>query len=352
MKDRKALTRGSGVAAVLVALPFLIQLITGNQYGVMITCIMLVYIIAVSGLDILFGYSGQISLGHAAFFVIGAYTSGLLNNYFGTPLYLTIPLAAIVSALMGGLLAYPASKLKFHFLSLATIAFGELVYNFLYVSPKLNKGDTTGFTNDYLGIKAVGIDFLDNYTSWYFFLLVIVLLSLLAKHFLVHSRTGRAFTAIRENTHAADGMGVNVRWNKIVAFMVSAFYTGLSGALFVHLIKYISPETGKNKQSVLILTMLLFGGSGSMIGPIIGVVILELLIELIRPLAEYQMLLYGVLLLIVIIALPGGIYGGIKDVIISRKRRQMSRLDVSGSGGGSAGTKAGQEPPKDGDEDA
>lgn len=352
MKDRKALTRGSGVAAVLVALPFLIQLITGNQYGVMITCIMLVYIIAVSGLDILFGYSGQISLGHAAFFVIGAYTSGLLNNYFGTPLYLTIPLAAIVSALMGGLLAYPASKLKFHFLSLATIAFGELVYNFLYVSPKLNKGDTTGFTNDYLGIKAVGIDFLDNYTSWYFFLLAIVLLALLAKHFLVHSRTGRAFTAIRENTHAADGMGVNVRWNKIVAFMVSAFYTGLSGALFVHLIKYISPETGKNKQSVLILTMLLFGGSGSMIGPIIGVVILELLIELIRPLAEYQMLLYGVLLLIVIIALPGGIYGGIKDVIISRKRRQMSRLDASGSGGGSAGTAAGQEPPKDGDEDA
>lgn len=351
MKDRKVLARGSGVAAVLVALPFAIQLISGNQYGVMIICIMLVYIIAVSGLDILFGYSGQISLGHAAFFVIGAYTSGLLNNYFGTPLYLTIPLAAVVAALMGGLLAYPASKLKFHFLSLATIAFGELVYNFLYVSPKLSPGDTTGFTNDYLGIKAVNINFLENYIAWYFFLLAIVLLALLAKQFLVHSRTGRAFTAIRENTYAADGMGVNVRWNKVVAFMVSAFYTGLAGALFVHLIKYISPETGKNKQSVLLLTMLLFGGSGSLLGPIIGVVILEILLELIRPLAEYQMLLYGVLLLIVIIALPGGIYGGIKDVIISRKRRQMARLAAMGAGG-AAGGEAGQQAPKGGDGDA
>jgi len=333
LKDRKALARGSGAVVALVALPFLIRLIAGNEYGVMITCIMLVYIIAVSGLDILFGYSGQISLGHAAFFVIGAYTSGLLNNYFGTPLYLTIPIAAVVSSLMGGLLAYPASKLKFHFLSLATIAFGEIVYNFLYVSPKL-EGNSVGFTNDYLGIKVIGIDFLRDYTWWYFFLLVIVVIALLAKHFLVHSRTGRAFSAIRENTHAADGMGVNVRWNKILAFMVSAFYTGLSGALFVHLIKYISPETAKSKQSVLILTMLLFGGSGSMLGPIIGVVVLEILLELIRPLAEYQMLLYGVLLLIVIVALPGGIYGGVKDVIIASKRGKPARLVASGRGDG------------------
>lgn len=349
MKERRYLAQGAGIGAGLVALPFLIHLVLGNEYGVMIACIILIYIIAVSGLDILFGYSGQISLGHAAFFVIGAYTSGLMNNYFGTPLYLTIPLAAVLSAGIGGLLAYPASKLKFHFLSLATIAFGELVYNFLYVSPKLKATDTTGFTNDYLGIQVIGIDFLENYTAWYFFLLVIVLLVLLGKHFIVHSRTGRAFTAIRENTHAADGMGVNVRKQKIIAFMISAFCTGLAGALFVHLIKYISPETGKNKQSVLLLTMLLFGGSGSMLGPIIGVVILEILLELIRPLAEYQMLLYGVLLLVVIVALPGGIYGGIQDALTARKRRQQARQAAVGRGGTSPIPGAG---PKDGDSDA
>jgi branched-chain amino acid transport system permease protein len=107
--------------------------------------------------------------------------------------------------------------------------------------------------------------------------------------------------------------------------MISAFYTGLSGALFVHLIKYISPETAKQKQSVLFLTMLLFGGSGSMWGPVIGVVIVEILLELIRPLQEYQMFFYGVLLLVVIIALPGGIYGGIKDAIVSYERRKMAK---------------------------
>ena len=331
MTKRKTLIWTFAVAALLAALPFLIRLIMGNEYGVMITCIMLIYILAVSGLDILFGYSGQISLGHGAFFVIGAYTTGLLNMYFGTPLWITIPVAAIFSAAMGGLLAYPASKLKFHFLSLATIAFGELVFNFLYVSPG-------GFTRDYLGINVVGIGFLgSNYTKWYFFLLSLVAPALLLKHFLANSRTGRAFLAIRENTHAADGMGINVRWNKILAFMVSAFYTGLAGALFVHLIRYISPETAQQRQSVLFLTMLLFGGSGSMLGPIIGVVIVEVLLELIRRFQQYQMLFYGALLLIVIVALPGGIYGGIKDALTSYKRWKMAKSMVTPGKGGDGG---------------
>ena len=316
LKDKKRMPITMTVTILVLALPILIKAIANNEFGVMIACISLIYIIAVSGLDILFGYCGQISLGHAAFFVIGAYTSGLLNNYFGIPLAITIAAGATFSALIGGLLAYPASKLKFHFLSLATIAFGEIVFNFLYVSPG-------GFTGNYLGMYVKGISFLTNYTRWYYFLLFWVVLALLGKYFLVNSRTGRAFIAIRENTHAADGMGVNVRSHKIIAFMVSAFYTGFAGAIFVHLIKYISPETSKQKQSVLFLTMLLFGGTSSMIGPIIGVVVIEILLEVIRPLQEYQMLLYGVLLLIVILALPGGIHGGIKDLVVSFKRKKQ-----------------------------
>lgn len=317
----------AAIALVLIALPFVIGAVNGNEYWIMIMCIMMLYIIAVSGLDILFGYSGQISLGHAAFFVIGAYTSGLLNNNWNIPLFLTIPAGAILSAAIGALLAYPASKLKFHFLSLATIAFAEIVYNFLYVSPG-------GFTGDYLGIEVRNISFLTNYTKWYFFLLVFVLAALLFKYTLINSRTGRGFIAIRENSHAADGMGVNVRKSKIIAFAVSAFYTGFAGSLYVHLIRYISPETCKQKQSVLFLTMLLFGGTGSMVGTIIGVVIIEILLEVIRPLQEYQMLLYGALLLIVIIALPGGIYGGIKDAVVSSKRRKAAKLHEAAAGKG------------------
>jgi branched-chain amino acid transport system permease protein len=329
----------AGGVAILAVLPFLIQLITGNEYWILIVCLMLIYIIAVSGLDILFGYSGQISLGHAAFFVIGAYTSGMLNNYFKVPLLITIPLGAILAAAIGALLAYPASKLKFHFLSLATIAFAEIVFNILYVSPG-------GVTGDYLGIKVIPISFLTDYKKWYFFLLIFVVLALMGKFYLVNSRVGRAFMAIRENTRAADGMGVNVHKYKIIAFSVSAFYTGFAGAIFVHLIKYISPETAEQKQSVLFLTMLLFGGSGSMAGPIIGVVIIMILMEVIRPLQEYQMLLYGILLLIVIIGLPGGLYGGFKDVLISIKRRKLAKINSAKA------AELGDKVTKDGDEDA
>ncbi|OQB23757.1 MAG: leucine/isoleucine/valine transporter permease subunit [Firmicutes bacterium ADurb.Bin182] len=309
-----------GLAVLLCALPFLVRFVAGNQYPLLIMCIILIYIIAVSGLDILFGYSGQISLGHAAFFTLGAYTSGLLNIYFNLPLYLTIPAGTILATLIGALLAYPASKLKFHFLSLATVAFGEITYYFLYKSPG-------GFTRDFKGINVISIGFLgEDYLKWYFFLLAFVVIVLLGKTSLIKSRTGRAFISIRENTHAADGMGINVRKNKIIAFAVSAFLTGLAGALYVHLIKYISPETSMQKQSVLFLTMLLFGGTASIMGTIMGVVCIEVLMEAIRPLQEYQMLFYGVLLLIVIVALPGGIYGGLKNVAQNIRKAALKRL--------------------------
>lgn len=315
LNRKKKLPLIVGLAIVLCALPFLVQLVAGNQYPLLIMCIIMIYIIAVSGLDILFGYSGQISLGHAAFFTLGAYTSGLLNIYFKLPLYLTIPAGAILATGIGALLAYPASKLKFHFLSLATVAFGEITYYFLYKSPG-------GFSFDFKGINVIGISFLgEDYLKWYFFLLLFVVMVLIGKTSLIKSRTGRAFIAIRENTHAADGMGINVRKNKIIAFAVSAFLTGLAGALYVHLIKYISPETSMQKQSVLFLTMLLFGGTASIPGTIIGVASIEVIMEAIRPLQEYQMLFYGALLLIVIVALPGGIYGGLRNLVqgISRK---------------------------------
>lgn len=319
LKRKKKVPLLGGMAAGLCVLPFVVRMVAGNQYPLLIMCIMLIYILAVSGLDILFGYSGQISLGHAAFYTLGAYTSGLLNMYFNLPLYITIPAGAIFAALMGALLAYPASKLKFHFLSLATVAFGEITYYFLYCSPG-------GFTHDFKGINVVGISFLgDDYMRWYFFLLAIVAMVLIGKTSLINSRVGRSFIAIRENTHAADGMGINVRKNKIIAFAVSAFLTGLAGALYVHMIKYISPETSMQKQSVLFLTMLLFGGTASIVGTVMGVVSIEVLLEAIRPLQEYQMLFYGILLLVVIVALPGGLYGGIKDVFISMQRKKAIR---------------------------
>lgn len=297
------------VLAILV-LTLLLPFVLG-EYPLMLCCTIFYYIIAVSGLDILFGYSGQISLGHAAFYAIGAYGSALLHNYLHLPILVTMILAAIIATGIGALLAVPASKLVFHFLSLSTIAFGEIVYQLLVHSPGMITGDFKGIYSDQM--TFFGQPF--SYRNFFYFAMLCAVIFLLAKFFLVNSKTGRAFTAIRENSHAANGMGINVRRYKVMAFATSAFYTAFAGAMYMHLTGFVHPDTFVKKQSVLFLTMLLFGGTGTMFGPIIGVISVELLIESLRSLQEYQGFVYGVLLLIVIVALPGGLYGGLRDIV-------------------------------------
>lgn len=297
--------------AALVALPYAFTALNFN-YGVLVLCFAALYIIAVSGLDIVFGYCGQISMGHAAFFAIGAYGSVMLFKYAGIPIPIAMILAACIATVIGALLAYPASKLVFHFLSLATIAFGEIVYQLVASSPGNVTGNFTGFftsTIDLFGYK------LNSYTKFYYFSLVMVAIFLVVKTNLIKSKVGRAFLAIRENSHAADGMGVNVRKYKVVAFAFSAFYTAYAGALYAHLTRFISPDTFTNRQSVMFLTMLLFGGSASLLGPVTGAFAVLLLNEALRSAQKYQMFIYGGLLLAVIVLMPGGIYGVARDTV-------------------------------------
>ncbi|MFA6506426.1 MAG: branched-chain amino acid ABC transporter permease [Treponemataceae bacterium] len=318
LKDKKFILRIFAAVATLL-LPLLLG---GGEYTLLLVCIIEVYIIAVSGLDIVFGYCGQISLGHAAFYAIGAYGTAILHNTLGWPILLTMIVSASVSALIGALLAYPASKLVFHFLSLSTIAFGEIVYQFLIHSPNKITGDFNGLSSGRFAI--FGYAFKSN-AVWYYFGLFCVVVFLTAKYFLVHSKTGRAFTAIRENTHAANGMGINVRKYKVMAFATSAFYTAFAGAMFMHLAGYIHPDTFTQRQSVLFLTMLLFGGSGTLVGPILGVIAVEVLIEALRSFQDYQVFIYGILMLIVIVALPGGLFGGFRDLAIYGKHKMLKK---------------------------
>ncbi|MCL2579624.1 MAG: branched-chain amino acid ABC transporter permease [Oscillospiraceae bacterium] len=279
---------------------------TGNTFFIMVGCLVFLYVIAVSGLDIVFGYSGQISIGHAAFFAIGAYMSGILNNELNIPVIFTMFIASVIAAVIGALLAYPASKLVFHFLSLATIAFGEIVYQIIVNSPG-------GITGNFRGMFAspvslFGFPFNSN-VRFYYFGLICCILFLLVKHLIVRSKVGRAFIAIRENSRAADGMGIDVRKYKVMAFSISAFYTAFAGAMFTHFVRYISPETFTIQQSIMFIIMLLFGGTASLLGPVVGVVTVLTLTEVLRPLQEFQMLIFGVMMLLVIVVIPGGIWG-------------------------------------------
>ncbi len=316
------------VVCALLALPIVLPVLFGSPYSVLICCLIMVYIIAVSGLDVVFGYSGQISLGHAAFYALGAYGSGLLVNLAGFPAIPSMLIASAAAAGIGALLAWPASKLVFHFLSLSTVAFGEIIYQFITHSPYKVTGDFIGMRSEF--ITVFGYTF-DSNTNFYYLALALTALFLLAKTYLVDSKVGRAFIAIRENTHAADGMGINVRKYKIVAFTISAFYTAFAGSMYMHLVRYVSPDTFMQRQSVLFLTMLLFGGTGTLLGPIFGVVSVMLLIEALRDFQDYQVFIYGILMLIVIVALPGGLYGACKD-IFSHTRKPKDSDPAKGEG--------------------
>lgn len=304
---------------ILIALAMLLPILfSGSSFFILIFCFIEIYIIAVSGLDVVFGYCGQISLGHAAFYAIGAYGSVLLHKYTGIPVIITMIIASILGAAVGSLVAYSCSKLVFHFLSLATQAVGEIVYILVSHSPNQITGNYVGMYTE--PVSLFGFK-LDSEFKFFYFALACVLIFLVAKQFLINSKTGRAFTAIRENVHAADGMGINVRMYKVKAFATSAFYTAFAGAMFAHLVEYVSPDSFLYKQSVMFLTMLLFGGSGSLWGPILGSAAVLLVNESLRGLQDYQMLVYGIMMLVVIVAMPGGILGLGKGLSAKIKNR-------------------------------
>ena len=321
-------TLNPALIAVLALLVLIPLIFLRFSYGVMICCFIEIYVIAVSGFDLLWGYCGQISFGHAGFYAIGAYGSMVLNKYCGIPVIISIFLAAVAATIIGAILAYPVSKLRFQFLVLATIAFGEIVYQVICHSPG-------GVTGDYLGttyntMHMFGIDFKD-YTAFYYLGLVITILFIAAKSALVHSRVGRALLAIKQNVHAAEGMGINVRRYKIIAFAVSAFYCAFAGGLYGALVGFISPDTFMKKTSVMFIAMSLLGGNCSIAGPIVGTFCMLLINEALRYAQEYQTLVYGVVLLAVILLLPRGIVGEISQRLNARKAGKAALKGVNGN---------------------
>ncbi len=302
--------------ALLAVLAVVCGLLLRNNFTALVLCLIGIYSIAVSGLDVLFGYTGQISFGHAGFYAIGAYTSAICTMRLGIPSLISLLLGSIVAMAFGFLIAVPASKLVKHFLSLLTIAFGQMVFMFANSTRPLT-GGASGL-KDVPPISFFGVS-LKGSVRMFPLIVALLVVMLILKSFLIRSRTGRAFIAIRENTVAAYGMGIHVRKYKIMAFAISAFLTGLAGALYAHLIGFISPETFMATQSTLFMTMLLFGGLASLTGPVIGSAILLVIREAMQGFAAYQMLIYALFILVVLFLLPTGTVGLLhktKDLIV------------------------------------
>ncbi len=320
MSPIQAFAKKNVVPIAVIAICALLPLFVKNQYLFIIFSLMGIYIIATSGLDILFGYSGQISLGHAGFYCIGAYGSAILGKYTGLNPWLTMLMASLAAAIVGFLFALPTTRLKFMFLSLVTTAFGELVYQIVVNFWPDITGSTTGFH----GIAKLGVFGIPIKTraEFFFVVLAMAVVFLFIKQRIVHSRVGRAFIAIRESDIAAGAMGINVVKYKALAFAISAFYTAVAGGLYAHMIGYISPESFMRALSLMFLTIVLFGGMGSFIGPIIGSITLSIINEVVQSFGHYQQLIYGVFIIVIVLFLPKGMAGAMDRIKAIKERKR------------------------------
>ncbi|MGI6005820.1 MAG: branched-chain amino acid ABC transporter permease [Christensenellales bacterium] len=260
--------------------------------------------IAVIGLVILYGLTGQVSLGNMAFFALGAYTSAILSIHAGVPVMLSVIGGIMVASVFGALISIPSFKLTGPFLSITTVAFGEIIRLLAINLVPLTGGPsgTIGVPGialsktKYIGYLAMSPDFV-----WYFILLAFVVLSGVIGTRIKHSQYGRAFYAVKEDEVAAALMGVNVRRMKTISFTFAAFLSGVAGALFAHFSGFLSPDMFGSAQSFNLFSMTVLGGSDSVLGGALSAVAVTLAPEVLRFLQEYYMMILNIIILIVVL---------------------------------------------------
>lgn len=267
-----------------------------NDYNARIIINIGIYIIMALGLNLITGVTGQLSLGHAAFMSIGAYTSSLLSMKLGLPFGVALLGGSLTAAFFGVLLGFPTLRLTGDYLAMATLGFAEIVRVIL---------TNLEVTGGALGLSPIP------YKTTMPLVLISVILIVFAMARIERSRFGRALLAIREDEIAAETMGINTFRYKIVAFALGSFCAGLGGSLYAHFITYINPVDFGFNKSIEILNMVVLGGMGSIPGTILGSVVLTIAPEFLRFVEQYRMLFYGALLVIMMIFRPNGLLGGV-----------------------------------------
>lgn len=320
---RPALTAGRAILlagiVVAVALPFL-----AKSFLIFQLTLVLVYAIAICGLNLLTGFNGQFSLGHGAFYAIGAYTAAIMMDRWDIPYFWTLPAAGAICFVAGFLFGLPALRLEAIYLALATFALAVAAPQILKLSPLEHwTGGVQGIVilkpDAPFGLKL-------SQDQWlYFFTLAVALAMFWAAHNLVHSRTGRAMMAIRDNPIAARSMGVNTALYKTLTFGVSALYTGVAGALGAIVVQFVAPDSFTFSLSIAFLVGLVVGGVGWIPGALFG----GLFVLFVPNIAEHiskglSGAAYGVILILLIYLMPSGA-GGFFQLLAARAARWRHR---------------------------
>jgi branched-chain amino acid transport system permease protein len=288
----------SVVLLILVGLPFGL-----GHYGYYILAIIMIYAMVALGLNVLIGMGGQISIGHAGFWALGAYASALSVVKLGLPFLVGVAVGGAVAALFGALVALPALRVQGHYLAIATLGFALFVQQVLFEWEWLTGGRQGLFVPR---PSLFGIELASDFSYYYLLLALFLLLAWVTGNF-ARSHTGRSLMALRMSSIAAECCGIPRPKHIIVAFALSAFFTGVSGALYGHLLGHLSTETFSLAASLSFLTMAVIGGLHSRAGALLGGAYLALAPEVLREFKDAQMVIYGVTLIVFMQFLPGGL---------------------------------------------
>ncbi|WP_017378705.1 branched-chain amino acid ABC transporter permease [Paenisporosarcina sp. TG-14] len=292
-----------------------------------------IYAIIAIGLGLLMGYAGQISLGQAAFYGIGAYTTSILTVTMGWSPWITLPLALIIPGLLAFIMGYTMSRLSGYYLAMATLALGIIVHTLLVEFRGVTKGASGFFGIPQLELFGYTINQgVPYYYLVWFFVIIVLILSLN----IVHSRVGRALRSIHDSEIASSSMGVNTGKYKMQVFILSAMFAGLAGWLLAHMSYSISPSMFTFNASILFLAMVVLGGSGSVWGALIGTLLIKMIGIVVHMLggkftfitSDFEHVIYGLILMLVVIFVPRGLFPTAADWINSiLSKKSTIKLD-------------------------
>jgi branched-chain amino acid transport system permease protein len=313
--------QGLAVAAIAAVLWLALPLVA-DTYTMRVLSLAVVFGIAVLGLQLIVGYTGQFSFGHAAFFGMGAYTAALLSVKLKAPFLATVP-AAVIAAMLLGLVVAPILRLSGHYLAIATLAMGEIV--FLLINNL--KTITNGAYGIYgVPVPAIGPVAFDTDETFFTLASLVMFALLFLLQRLTDSRFGRGLVAVRENERAALACGINATRQKMVAFVIGSGCAGLAGALYAHYTAYINPDLFTFATSVEMVTMVVIGGLGSMLGGLIGALVVVAMPEYLRGLADYRLVVYGAMLILFMLYLPGGLMDPVRRIFSLIHRPQVPKI--------------------------
>ena len=289
--------------------PYILQILVTIGIGIILAL----------GLNLITGVTGQLSLGHAAFMSIGAFTSAIITLRTGLPFSINLLLSGLLTAVVAAIIGFPILRLTGDYLAICTLGFAEIV-KVVFLNLDI--------TNRALGLS---VPVPRSALPMPIVVLLVAILTIIASALIYNSRLGRAFKAIRDDEIAAESMGVNVTRYKVQSFAIGSFMAGIGGSLYAHFISYINPSDFGFLKSVDILSMVVLGGLGSIPGSVVGAAVLSAAPEFLRFMSQYRMLVYGALLVFLMIFRPNGLFGGINFTelvlrAVGRKPRRSTKL--------------------------